>query len=76
MGMKIIVRYELVNVAPRFCKAVWRKRRFDVVYSSAKEAWKHHRRENCCYQHIDSDTEDIVSTFDNAKIDSFGKRYR
>lgn len=70
---EIFIDYELKNVAPRFHKAIWRKYSVKKSYSTAKEAWKFHKRENCCYEHR-TDGKTIIRV-NNAKVDAYGTRY-
>lgn len=70
---EVFIDYELKNIAPRFHKAIWRKYPVMRIYPTAKEAWKNHKRENCCYEHrIDGKT---INYINNAKIDAYGTRY-
>lgn len=73
--MEVIVEYELSNVAPRFKRAIWVKRYVGIVYDSAKEAKKYHNLQNCTYKYVD-DNNNTIRTFNNAKLDGYGRRYR
>ena len=72
--MEIFIKYELKNVAPRFHKAIWRKYSVMRGYTNAMNASYYHNLRNCCYEHrLNGIT---VATFNNAKIDAYGTRYR
>lgn len=50
--MKIIIDSELINVAPRFSRAAWRRCRVGKEYASAKAARAYHNLNNCDYRFI------------------------
>ncbi|MCR4773043.1 MAG: hypothetical protein K5854_01620 [Prevotella sp.] len=58
--MKIEIEYEYINVAPRFYKAIYRKRYVRRVFTSCKEARKAgHNLRMCKYYSLD-ENDDIV----------------
>ena len=73
--MRIYIEKELVNVAPRFTKAIWRERDVRTYYDSAAEANLYHKLQNCKYQYEDEDG-NVLSRYNNANVDGYGRRYR
>lgn len=71
--MKVIILSELQNLAPRFKRAIWRKREVNRIFSSAKEAGKYYNLRNCNYEFENEDGE-IIRSVRNAKLDAYGKR--
>lgn len=71
--MKVIILSELQNVAPRFKRAIWRKRNVNRVFNSAKEAAKYYNLRNCNYDFEDEDGE-IIRSVRNGLLDAYGKR--
>lgn len=71
--MKVIILRELQNVAPRFKRAIWRKREVNRIFDSAKEAEKYYNLRNCNYDFEDEDG-NIVKSVRNAKLDAYGNR--
>lgn len=73
--MRIIILSELQNVAPRFKRAIWRKKEVNRIFSSAKEAGKYYNLKNCNYEFEDSDGR-VIRRVLNARLDSYGNRIR
>ena len=71
--MKVIILSELQNVAPRFKRAIWRKRNVNRVFNSAKEAAKYYNLRNCNYDFVDESGETVKSVR-NGLLDAYGKR--
>lgn len=71
--MKVIILSELQNVAPRFSRAIWRKRNVNRVFNSAKEAKKYYNLRNCNYDFEDEDGE-IIRSVRNGVLDAYGNR--
>lgn len=71
--MRVIILSELQNVAPRFKRAIWRKRNVNRVFTFAKEAARYYNLRNCNYDFEDDDG-DIVKSVRNARLDGYGNR--
>lgn len=71
--MRVIILSELQNVAPRFRRAIWRKREVNRIFASAKEAGKYYNLRNCNYDFEDEDG-NIVKSVRNARLDGYGNR--
>ena len=72
--MKIYIEKELRNVAPRFHKAIWREYDVRCSYNSAAEAKRFHNLQNCKYQYEDEEG-NVLSRYNNAKMDGYSRRY-
>lgn len=72
--MKIYIKSELKNIAPRFNKAIWRKYNIMREYASSKEARKFHNLKNCCYEYKDKD-DNVIRSINHARIDAYGTRF-
>lgn len=72
--MQITILHELTNIAPKFTAAIWRKKEVNRTYKNAKEAKKYYNLRNCEYEYVNESGERI-KYYNNAKIDSYGKRY-
>jgi len=76
---KILVTKELMNVAPRFSKAIWRIKYCSDEYTSITSAKKRHNLLNCNYIITLLGPNDEVleeRNVNNANIDGYGRRYR
>lgn len=51
----IEIVYELINVAPRFTKAIYRRRFINRVFESIKDAKKEYNLTKCRYHILDAD---------------------
>lgn len=72
--MRVFVKTKILNISPKFKKAIFKKVEVNRVYNSVKEARKFHNLINCNYSIInDHDVE--IRVHNNAKIDGYGRRY-
>lgn len=71
--MRVIILSELQNVAPRFSRAIWRKKEVNRIFASAKEAAKYYNLRNCNYD-FENEAGEIVKSVRNAKLDGYGNR--
>lgn len=71
--MKVIILERLENVAPRFQRAIWRKREVNRTFASAREAGKYYNLKNCNYNFEDK-AGNIVKSVRNAMLDGYGNR--
>lgn len=71
---QVFLNTALINVAPRFQKAIWKEKRIDRVYNSVKEMSKYYNVRNCNYD-IANDDGNIIRRVRNGHINSFGDRY-
>lgn len=71
--MKVIILSELQNVAPRFRRAIWRKKEVNRIFPSAKEAGKYYNLRNCNYD-FENEAGEIVRSVRNARLDGYGNR--
>lgn len=74
--MKITIDTELINVASRFHRAIWRERRVGYSFNSAREARAAgYNLANCNYYYEDADG-NVIRRYNNAELDGYGRRYR
>lgn len=74
--MKIVIDSQLINVASRFRRAIWRERRVGLSFKSARAARAYgYNLDNCNYYYEDEDGNEI-RRYSNAKLDGYGRRYR
>lgn len=71
---RVFLNTALINVAPRFHKAIWKEKEVRKVYNSVKEMSKHYNVRNCNYDII-NDNDDIIRRVHNGHINSLGDRY-
>ena len=66
---------ELQNVAPRFKRAIWRKKEVNRIFSTAKEAAKYYNLKNCNYD-FENENGETVRSVRNGLLDAYGNRIR
>ena len=71
--MRLIVISVLCNIAPRFRRAIWRRKEVNRIFASAKEAAKYYNLKNCNYDFVDESGETVKSVR-NGLLDAYGKR--
>lgn len=72
----IIIEDRLVNVAPRFQRAIWKLERYDgSIFRSKTDARANgYNLANCNYR-IEDENGNVIETVINAKLDGYGRRY-
>ena len=71
----VVLESELVNVAPRFQKAIYQLESVDYHFDSVKAMRRAgYNPANCNYRFEDEDGEVIREVY-NAKLDGYGRRY-
>lgn len=73
--MKVIIISVLCNIAPRFRRAIWRKKEVNRIFSSAKEAGKYYNLRNCNYN-FENEAGEIIRSVRNGVLDAYGNRVR
>lgn len=73
--MKIYIDFKLENVASKFSTAIWRKTSVNRYYNSARDARKFHNLKNCKYHYEDSEG-NVIRAYNNAMLDSYGRRMK
>ena len=73
--MRVLVISVLCNVAPRFNRAIWRKRKVNLIFKSAKEAAKYYNLRNCNYD-FENEAGEIIRSVRNGVLDAYGNRVR
>ena len=71
---KIYLRSVLVNVAPAFGKAIWRKSEIGRYFTSVKEMSKMYNVRNCNYD-VEDESGEVIRTIRNGKLDCYGRRF-
>ena len=71
--MKVIIISVLCNIAPRFRRAIWRKKEVNRFFSSAKEAGKYYNLRNSNYD-IENKDGETVRSVRNGLLDAYGNR--
>jgi len=71
--MRVSIDYMLVNVNAIGRRAIYRIQDVSKIYNTAKEAGKDYNLRMCKYSYVDDD-DNIIKTYNNAKLDGFGRR--